>query len=354
MAMTQLNRIGDMTLNLTCDNAEQASQIENRLYDFARNDLMNALDRSLESVIPENEDIILDDISIDLGTVPEQDAFEHIVQRLTQRLAATIRERLLKKQCTPVAKILQDTCGQRLTLEKSTMLEKTINNCVEEWCKEHVEEKFDPLHVAEVILKRVQAENPGLDIRQIACSVFESLKKLGEKKPSTPAAQPSKAGDCGVVLLTPYIPILFEKAGCTEGRKFIDDESQKLALALLNYTVFGSYEPPKTEKSITQLLCGFDAGEKLAELPAVSDELKALADNMLQGVVANWGALGHTSADGLRTAFLIRQGILDNDEKGLTLSVKSATYDMLLDKLPWGYSTVKLSWMKSPLYVTWR
>ena len=76
--MTQLNRIGDMTLNLTCDNAEQASQIENRLYDFARNDLMNALDRSLDSFISEDEDIIFDDISIDLGTVPEHDAFGHI------------------------------------------------------------------------------------------------------------------------------------------------------------------------------------------------------------------------------------------------------------------------------------
>lgn len=352
--MTQLNRIGDMTLNLTCDNAEQASQIENRLYDFARNDLMNALDRSLDSFVSEDEDIILDDISVDLGAVPEHDAFGHIVQRLVQQLTTTIRERLLKKQCTPVAKILQDTCGQRLTLEKSTMLEKTINNCVEEWCKEHVEEKFDPLHVAEVILKRVQAENPGLDIRQIACSVFESLKKLGEKKPSTPAARPPKAGDCGIVLIAPYISMLLEKAGCAKAGIFIDDESKKLAVALLNYTVFGNYEPPKTEKSIAQLICGFDAGEKLAELPVISDELKALADSLLQGVIANWGALGHTSVDGLRASFLIRQGILDDGEEGPTLTVENSAYDMLLDKLPWGYSTVKLSWMKSPLHVKWR
>ncbi len=352
--MTHLNHIGNMNLDLICANAEMANQLESSLYDFARNDLMNALDRSLDSIVDEAEDIIFDDISIDLGTVPEQDAFEHIVEKLTQQLTSTIRERILKKQCTPVAKILQDTCGQRLTLEKSTMLEKTINNCVEEWCKEHVEEKFDPLHVAEVILKRVQAENPGLDIRQIACSVFESLKKLGEKKPSTPAAQPPKAGDSGVVLLAPYIPMLFEKAGCTKAGTFKDNESRKLAVALLNFTVYGNYETPAVAQSVVKLLCGFDPEEKFEELPTLSDEQKALADSLLQGVITNWAALGHTSPDGLRASFLIRQGILNQGEEGPSLSVENSAYDMLLDKLPWGYSTVKLSWMKTPLHVKWR
>lgn len=352
--MTHLNHIGNMNLDLICANAEMANQLESSLYDFARNDLMNALDRSLDSIVDEAEDIIFDDISIDLGTVPEQDAFEHIVEKLTQQLTSTIRERILRKQCTPVAKILQDACEPRLSLEKSSMLEKTIDNCVAQWCKEHAEEKFDPLHVAEVILKRVQAENPGLDIRQIACSVFERLKKLGEKKPTTPAERPPKAGDSGVVLLAPYIPMLFEKAGCTKAGTFKDNKSRKLAVALLNFTVYGNYETPAVAQSVVKLLCGFDAEEKFEELPTLSDDQKALADSLLQGVITNWAALGHTSPDGLRASFLIRQGILNQGEEGPTLSVENSAYDMLLDKLPWGYSTVKLSWMKTPLHVKWR
>jgi len=354
MAMIECNRIGDMTLDLTCANPEQANDIESRLYDFARNGLMETLDSILDSLAPEGEDIILDKLSIDLGTISAQDPLGHILQKLPKEFKKQVKMDLLKRQCIPVAKILQDSCGQRLTLEKSTMLEKLINNCIAEWCLEHADEKFDPLRVAEVILKRVQAQNPGLDIRQIACSVFEKLKSLGQKKPTAPAPRQPHAGDSGIVLLTPYIPMLLEKAGCIKAGKFIDDGSKKMAVALLNYTVCGSYEPPKAEKSIAQLICGFDAGEKITELPPISDELKALADSLLQGVIANWGALGHTSADGLRASFLIRRGILENGEEGQELSVENSTYDMLLDKLPWGYSTVKLSWMKTPLHVKWR
>lgn len=352
--MTEFNRIGDMTLNLTCANTEQANNIESRLYDFARNGLMETLDRILDSLAPEGEDVVLENISIDLGTIPAQDPLGHILQKLPEEFKRQVKTDLLKRQCIPVAKILQDSCGQRLTLEKSTMLEKLIDNCIDTWCKEHAEEKFDPLRVAETILMQIHTQNPELDIRQIACSVFERLKNLGEKKKNAPEARPPKAGDCGIVLLSPYIPMLLEKAGCINAGKFIDDGSKELAVALLNYTVCGSYEPPKTEKSIAQLICGFDAGEKLAELPVISDELKALADSLLQGVIANWGALGHTSVDGLRASFLIRQGILDDGEEGPTLTVENSAYDMLLDKLPWGYSTVKLSWMKSPLHVKWR
>lgn len=354
MAVIESNRIGDMTLNLTCTNPEQANNIESRLYDFARNGLMETLDRILDSLAPEDEDVILDNISIDLGTIPAQNPLGYILQKIPEEFKKQVKTDLLKKQCTPVAKILQDTCGQRLSLEKSAMLEKTIETCVTNWCKDHAGEKFDPLRVAESILMQIRAQNPGLDIRQIACSVFEKLKNLGEKKRIVPGARPPKAGDCGIVLLTPYIPMLLEKAGCIKAGKFIDDGSKIMALALLNYTVCGNYEPPKAEKSIAQLICGFDAGEKLAELPTISDELKALADSLLQGVIANWCALGHTSPDGLRASFLIRQGILNNSEEGPSLSVDNSAYDMLLDKLPWGYSTVKFSWMKIPLQVKWR
>ena len=353
MSVMEINHIDNLNLNLTCVNNAQASIIENELFDFARNDLIELLDKSIVSISPE-EDIVFDKLTINLEEVSAKDTLTHILQILPQRIEDAIKTQLLKKQCMPIAQILQESCGSRLSSLKTTLLEKQINDRISEWCHNNSNSKFDPLRVAESILMQIRAQNPGLDIRQIACSVFEKLKNLGEKKRIVPGVRPPKAGDCGIVLLTPYIPMLLEKAGCIKAGKFIDDGRKKMALALLNYTVCGNYEPPKAEKSIAQLICGFDAGEKLAELPTISDELKALADSLLQGVIANWGALGHTSPDGLRASFLIRQGILNNGEEGPTLSVENSAYDMLLDKLPWGYSTVKLSWMKIPLQVKWR
>ena len=38
----------------------------------------------------------------------------------------------------------------------------------------------------------------------------------------------------------------------------------------------------------------------------------------------------------------------------MPLAVKSGPFDMLLDRLPWSYSTIKLPWMHEVLYVDWR
>ena len=353
MAIAGINRIDDFTLNITCPNSTQASAIEKELYDFARNDLMESLDKTLMSLAPE-EDIILDNLTIDLGTVPAQNSLNHILQNLPNELERTLRVHLLERQCLPVGQILQESCERRLPLQKSAMLEKEINDEIFEWCREHSDEKFDPLRIAEAILKRIQSQAPGLDIRQIACSVFEKLKKLNEKKKPAPAARIPHAGDCGIVLLAPYIPMLLDKAGCTDNKTFKDDSSRALAVSLLNYTVYGSYTIPPTEISIAQVLCGLDPAIGPVEECELSDEQKTLANSLLAGVIANWNAIGHSTPDGLRASFLIRQGTLNDSEEGPLLAVENSAYDILLDKLPWGYSTVKLPWMKSPLHVKWR
>ena len=353
MAVTGINRIDELTLNLTCPNRIQASVIESKLYDFARNDLMESLDKVMKSFAPE-DDIILDRIAIDLGTVPAEDSLKHILQNLPDELEHALRTQLLEKQCEPVAKILQESCSRRLSLEKSAILEKEINNQISEWSREHSDEKFDPLRIAEVILKRIQSQAPGLDIRQIACSVFEQLKKLGEKKKPTSTTRIPHAGDSGIVLLAPYIPMLLDKAGCTANKTFKDDSSRALAISLLNYTVYGSYTVPQTKISIVQMLCGLDPAIGPVEECELSDEQKTLANSLLAGVIANWNAIGHSTPDGFRASFLIRQGTLSDSEEGPLLSVENSAYDILLDKLPWGYTTVKLPWMKSPLHVKWR
>lgn len=353
MAIMEINRIDDLTLNLICANSTQASAIEKELYQFARNDLMDSLDKTLATLTPE-DDIVLDNILIDLGTAPAADPLTRIIQDLPKKLEHAIKEKLLEKKCSPIAQILQESCGRRLPLQKSTLLEKEINTQISEWCRNNFDSKFNPLCVAESVLKQVQVKNPELDIRQTACSVFEKLKQL-EKKTSTKQTMPlSAANDCGIVLLTPYIPALFEKAGCTKGGKFEDEQKKAEAISLLSYATFGKYTAPITEHSIIQLLCGIESNKEFADLPTLSSELKSLTDSLLDGVIHNWGSIGHTSVDGLRTSFLIRSGKLKKEDNQQQLTIEQTAFDVLLDKIPWGYSTVKLPWMKSPLHVKWR
>ncbi|HRF39189.1 MAG TPA: contractile injection system tape measure protein, partial [Saprospiraceae bacterium] len=70
--------------------------------------------------------------------------------------------------------------------------------------------------------------------------------------------------------------------------------------------------------------------------------------------IDNWGALGSTSPDGLRGNFLVRDGKLTRTDLGRLLQVEAQSYDLLLDRLPWGINMVKLPWMEDMLFVEWR
>jgi hypothetical protein len=57
---------------------------------------------------------------------------------------------------------------------------------------------------------------------------------------------------------------------------------------------------------------------------------------------------------GLRETFLQREGRLEHGEDRWQLQVKSLTFDVLMDRLPWGYATLKFPWMREVLHVDWR
>ena len=75
---------------------------------------------------------------------------------------------------------------------------------------------------------------------------------------------------------------------------------------------------------------------------------------LLKSVLSNWPALKNTSIAGLRESFLNREAKLQLQDESWKLIVQSKAFDMLLDGLPWSYSTIKLPWMEKPIYVDWR
>jgi hypothetical protein len=104
---------------------------------------------------------------------------------------------------------------------------------------------------------------------------------------------------------------------------------------------------------LNKLLCGRSLDkpvDRTAELTAAeTDE----ADQLLQAVIEHWSALKRTSVDGLRASFLQRDGLLSETESHWLLQVELLGHDILLDRLPWGISMIKLSWMKKVLRVDW-
>ena len=264
--------------------------------------------------------------------------------------------------------MLADVYRQHMPIDKSSVLEHRFDALAESWEAEHQGQKFNPLAFSESVIKKMQAENPQMDIQQIAYVVYQRILQMKNAKTArTPDKNPRNSEqdlaktayeimDSGLVLLAPYLPALFERTGCIEKGVFANEESQRKALAVLKYAAYGKYAEPPKDAALMNLLCNLPVSPVLYadELPKVSDSEKELIDSLLNAVIANWKAVGRMSPDGLRGTYFVRNGTLETAGASDMLTVETKTFDILLDKLPWGYSTIKHPWMKKVLNVKWR
>jgi contractile injection system tape measure protein len=157
-------------------------------------------------------------------------------------------------------------------------------------------------------------------------------------------------GCAGVVLLHPFLPRLFEGLGIVADDKMVQPER---ALGLLHFLATGQRVAPEYELLLPKLLCGMPLEEPVPSTvltAAERDEAVAL----LAAVIRHWDALGDTSIEGLRGTFLARPGKLFRRDSGDdVLQVEGRSFDILLDRLPWGIGTIQLPWMRRILWVEW-
>jgi len=181
-----------------------------------------------------------------------------------------------------------------------------------------------------------------------------------------PPSSPGSAGapiwleDAGQVLLSVYLERLFKHLGLVEAGRFVDGPAQARGVLCLQALVRG--EEPSSEPfwPLSKLLCGVAPSELLPSCAPLSAEDHALLAQLLGAVIAHWKAIGSTSVAGLRESFLQREGRLERqgadhgEPQAWRLKVQPRAFDMLLDRLPWSFSTIKLPWMQGVLHVEWR
>jgi hypothetical protein len=127
------------------------------------------------------------------------------------------------------------------------------------------------------------------------------------------------------------------------------------AAAALIYAATGADEALALELDFVRTILNVPADHPvLVSAGVLSDEDRAEIDGMLQAVASHWSALGRTSIDGLRRAFLERTGLIDEIENGYRLRVQVEAFDVLLDQLPWSIATVRLPWMNRPIFTEWQ
>lgn len=156
--------------------------------------------------------------------------------------------------------------------------------------------------------------------------------------------------NAGLVIIAPFLPALFRHTGLLQ-----DDKLQYpgTALSLLYYCIYGVSDPAEFSLLLPKLLCGLDP-DAVAEVAQVTDRhLLSEADQMLTSLIEHWQVLKNTSTDGLREAFLQRNGRLRFANNRWLLQVEQQSYDMLLQQLPWSIQMIQFQWMPYMLHTEW-
>lgn len=165
-------------------------------------------------------------------------------------------------------------------------------------------------------------------------------------------------GDAGLVLLATYSQRLFGMLDLLDGKTLRDAQAAARAVRCLAWLAHGHDQASEPECVLPKLLCGMPLDAPLVGEGALDAATRRLLDDLIGAVIGHWSALGKTSPEGLRQTFLLREGRLtrESNDSGhhWRLAVKPGPFDMLLDRLPWSFSTIKLPWMQEVMYVDWR
>ena len=158
----------------------------------------------------------------------------------------------------------------------------------------------------------------------------------------------------GLVLLNPYLPTLFARRDLTEAGAFRSVEAIEHAFDLLHYIAFGDVAHDGGPRPLERTICGVQSDLAIRPAMPLDRDAAALVDGLLQSVISQWTLLGKTTTEGLREAFLRREGVLEWHEEQAQLRVSPKSYDMLLDSMPWSFGVIRFPWMDKPLHVKWR
>lgn len=170
---------------------------------------------------------------------------------------------------------------------------------------------------------------------------------------ATTLAEPIFIQNAGVVLLHPFINQCFKALGWIEGGSFVDEQKQQKGVLMWYFLATGQDTPAEHELVLPKILCGLLPQYVLQPLQPLTPEERQEGEEMLVAVIAHWAVLKNTSPDGLRAEFLLREGKLEVLSDTLLLTVEQRASDILLSKLPWGISMIKLNWMPTLLQVNW-
>ncbi|HEX6848775.1 MAG TPA: contractile injection system tape measure protein [Chitinophagaceae bacterium] len=203
--------------------------------------------------------------------------------------------------------------------------------------------------------------NDTTDINKISKQLQQELSKEYKlsketapmKKENREAIKRMLVKHAGIVLLSPFFKSFFDKLKLLQDNEWRSEQARHTAIHLLHYLATGDQQAPEHDLGLEKILCGADQAEPISRDVLLSENEIHEAKELLLSVIDHWTALKNTSMAGLRVAFFNREGIIEKKDDGWIIRVERKTEDVLMESIPWGYSTIILPWNNYFIYVEW-
>lgn len=159
--------------------------------------------------------------------------------------------------------------------------------------------------------------------------------------------------NAGLVLIHPFLKSFFTELGFLDEKGQIIKSVRQVAVQTLHFLATGNEDFFEGRLVFEKFLCGVPLKMPVERKSLLSEKIKAESQQLLTEVIRQWPALKNTSPDGLRQMFFQRNGKLIQKDSGFKLIMERKAQDVLLDKLNWNISLVKVPWRKELLFVEW-
>jgi hypothetical protein len=144
-----------------------------------------------------------------------------------------------------------------------------------------------------------------------------------------------------------------ERLGLLCDNKFTDRRANEDAVHYLQYVVTGLCYTEESLLPLNKLLCGLPLSHPVEDGLDMPEAHKALIDGLIKAVIGHWPVIGSCSIEGFRGNWLVRDGLLLEQEDRWELTVEKRAYDLLIHQSPFSFSIIKHPWMDKPLHVCW-
>ncbi|PCI96271.1 MAG: hypothetical protein COB15_10905 [Flavobacteriales bacterium] len=159
--------------------------------------------------------------------------------------------------------------------------------------------------------------------------------------------------NAGMVLLSDYIKMLFDRLDLLEDNEFKNKKLQIAAIHYLQYVITGHSATEESLLTLNKVICGIHPNKPITKGIEITKDEKELINGLVNAVIGYWSAIGETSIDGFRGNWLVRNGLLTEQDDKWELVVDKKPYDLLINKSPFAFSIIKYPWMEKPIHVTW-